>query len=92
MPDYAVRLVDDVIEFQNRDAQSHTLAGVTDCPVLDPETYQQAKLAAPGFDIYYLEQEWQNWWFESGKPEMRSPDRAFVGFCRKRYERESPQT
>jgi hypothetical protein len=35
-------------------------------PVLDPEAFHDAKLVAPGYVVYYLEQEWQNWWVDSG--------------------------
>jgi hypothetical protein len=30
------------------------------CPVLDAEAYHDAKLVAPGYDVYYLEQEWRD--------------------------------
>ena len=54
---------------------------------LDAETFHDAKTVAPGYDVYHLEQEWRNWWVESGKPDMKNPDKAFIGFCRSRYER-----
>jgi len=47
------------------------------------ETYEQARDEAPGWDIYYLEREWRDWITEA----PRDPDRAFLGFCRKWYER-----
>ncbi len=37
----------------------------------------------------YLEQEWRNFWVEAGRPELKSPDAAFIGFCKSRYTRES---
>jgi hypothetical protein len=39
-------------------------------PVLDPEAYLHAKQVAPGYDVYFLEQEWRDWWVESGMPEL----------------------
>lgn len=39
-------------------------------PVLDAEAYHDAKLVAPGVDVYFLEQEWRDWWVESGMPEL----------------------
>jgi hypothetical protein len=39
-------------------------------PILDPETYNDARIVAPGYDVYYLEQEWRAFWFETGKPEL----------------------
>ena len=54
-------------------------------PTLDPETYHDARTVAPGYDVYYLEQEWRNFWVESGKPELKNPDAAFIGFCKSRH-------
>jgi hypothetical protein len=85
MPDYAVTLEDgDMIVFRNR-------GGLTVKPVemprlkmhLNPETYQDAKILAPGWDVYYLEGEWLEWITEA----PRDPDAAFLGFCKKWYER-----
>src|SRR5271166_6263457 len=44
-------------------------------PTLDPETYHDARTVAPGYDVYYLEQEWRNFWVESGKPELKKSRR-----------------
>lgn len=52
-------------------------------PPLDPETYAHARRAAPGWDVRVLEQEWRAW--VSAPP--KSPDAAFIGFCRKRFEK-----
>jgi len=54
---------------------------------LDAETYNDAHLVAPGYDVHFLEQEWRSWWFDSGMPELGSPAKAFVGFCKSRYKR-----
>ncbi len=35
-----------------------------------------------GYDIYQLENEWRSFWVETGRPELKSPDAAFVGFCK----------
>jgi hypothetical protein len=37
--------------------------------------------------VYFLEKEWQNFWYESGQPELRDPDAAFIGFCKSRNDR-----
>jgi hypothetical protein len=55
-------------------------------PILDAEAYHDARLAAPGYDVYFLEQEWRDWWGDSGMPKVGFPGKAFVGFCRKRYQ------
>jgi hypothetical protein len=42
-------------------------------PVIDPEAYHNAKLVAPGYDVYWLEQEWRIW---------RSPERHLSASAR----------
>lgn len=86
MPDYAVSLEsEDMVVFRNRgsvpspvEEARGSLAGS-----LKMETYNDARIVAPGWDVYYLEQEWRAWLQEP----PRDPDAAFVGFCRKWCER-----
>jgi hypothetical protein len=92
LPDY--RLVfdeeQDMIAFFNRDnawvyrplpSDGETL------PPLPTEAYEEARDAAPGYDIHGLESEWREWWASSGKPKLDNPAAAFVGFCRSRHKR-----
>lgn len=51
------------------------------------ETYQQAKQAAPGFDVYALEQEWRDWLKNRELP--KNPNAAFIGFCKRKYQKQS---
>jgi len=51
--------------------------------ILKIETFEKAKLAAPGLDVYYLEQEWREWIAKKGESPQK-PDSAFIGFCRKK--------
>jgi hypothetical protein len=48
---------------------------------LKTSTYEKAKKAAPGFDVYYLESEWREW---VGKQETATTnaDGSFIGFCK----------
>jgi hypothetical protein len=39
------------------------------------------------FDVYALESEWLNWWEQSGKSELQSPDGAFFNFCKARMDK-----
>lgn len=89
LPDYSVKFNDekDTITFYNRDTMPINSTETSDFPVLNPDIYASARMAAPGYDVYYLEREWQGFWVESGKPELRSPDAAFIGFCKRRYEK-----
>jgi hypothetical protein len=85
IPDYAVALEGDNIRFTNRNSIKPFASENTLFPVLDPETYHDARTVAPGYDVYNLEREWRNFWIESGKPDLRDPNAAFIGFCRSRY-------
>lgn len=49
------------------------------------ETMNKAKRAAPGYDVYALYEDWK--YFASEQDQLpRSPDAAFLGFCKKRHE------
>ncbi len=89
-PDYAVTMADDIIRFRNRSglkAKPDPVSIANDSPYIDPETMHDAKTAAPGYDVYGLYNEWVAWWHDMGKPELKSPGGAFIGFCKKRHER-----
>jgi plasmid replication initiation protein len=85
LPDYRVALEDEMVIFRNRMSWQPAKPQVK-YPQLDPEALHDARLVAPNYDIYYLEQEWRDWWVESGMPELHSPGRAFVAFCKKRHQ------
>jgi plasmid replication initiation protein len=89
MPDYAVTIEGDNVRFCNRNTmKSLPSPEQPRFPLLDPETYHDARTVAPGYDVHYLEREWQSFWYESGQPELKNPDAAFLGFCRSRYQRQ----
>ncbi|QDT57091.1 Replication initiator protein A [Caulifigura coniformis] len=89
MPDYRVRLEEgadgELVLFENRGSMP-SLAPASDVrvPLLDPDTYHDARLEAPGWDVYELEREWRSWLAMSGAEPPRNADAAFIGFCRKR--------
>ena len=88
LPDYQVQFTEeeDAVTFINRNNVAENTQNADDFPVLHPSSYAAARKAAPGYDVYYLEQEWRAFWSDSGKPEFKSPDGAFLAFCRKRHE------
>ena len=51
--------------------------------LLKTTTYEKARQAAPGFDVYALEQDWREWIVRKGE-RPKNPDAAFVGFCRRK--------
>lgn len=85
LPDYSVfyDAVTDVVVFTNRGTMAP--APLIDGRVLSlkPETLEEARQVAPGWDVYHLEREWRDWIIEA----PRDADRAFIGFCRKWFER-----
>ena len=88
MPDYAVRLEGNFVLFQNRNTMTRDASPEQAVQVrLSSNAHAKAREVAPGWDVYHLEQEWRSWMSEGGLDAPKSPDRAFVGFCRKWFER-----
>lgn len=84
MPDYTVRLDGEQVLFKNKGTmQSKEEPRQGRLIFLKDETFEKARRAAPSWDIYYLEQEWRNWI----KSPPRNPDAAFIGFCKKWFEK-----
>lgn len=86
IPDYALRLEGEKLWFINRNTmpQIETPKRPQETEFhLSADTYDEAREVAPGWDIYYLEREWRDWIREP----PRNPDAAFLGFCRKWYEK-----
>jgi hypothetical protein len=54
-------------------------------PFLKTHTYEMARKAAPGWDVYELERQWREWIAKKGEP--KKPDAAFIAFCRKKATR-----
>ena len=85
-PDYSISFDGKNIKFENRNTMKVSpLAEIHPFPFLDSETYHDARIVAPSYDIYFLEQEWRAFWVDSGKPDLKNPDAAFIGFCKSRY-------
>lgn len=88
LPDYRVEFdaARDMVTFVNRDClheERPVFPSMGKGICLDPNTYDVARAAAPGWDVYELEREWRDWMTEP----PRHADKAFIGFCRKVYER-----
>jgi hypothetical protein len=85
IPDYAIDINDDMVVFRGRGTVPGSAEDTAPVPVgfLQPDTYNDARIVAPGWDVYLLEKEWRDWMSET----PRDPDAAFIGFCRKWYER-----
>jgi plasmid replication initiation protein len=53
-------------------------------PVLAAETLEAARDMRPGADVYALEAEWRGFWAETGYKRLHNPDKAFLGWLRRR--------
>ncbi len=86
LPDYRVEFdaAQDMVVFINRGSMLEDKGHPT-YPILDLEVFHDARTAAPGYDVYQLERDWRAWWVDSGCPVLRSPEAAFIGFCKKRH-------
>ncbi len=84
LPDYSVSMDADMVTFTNRNWKPPVSERQGGFPFLKPETFTKAKAAAPGWDVYHLEQEWREW--SAKKEPPKRPDAAFVAFCRKRFQ------
>ena len=87
LPDYTVSMTDDLVTFRKRAVRAAVNDQQGTLPFLLPETYEKARAAAPGWDVYALEREWREW--AEGKKPPAHPDRAFVAFCRKKKKQRS---
>jgi len=89
LPDYSIAIEENnVVVFYNKNRQLAHKQNSDNLkePFVKIETIEKAKkIIRPfGLDIYSLKDDWVHWWRESGEPELRSPDGAFINFCKKR--------
>ncbi|ARE42543.1 RepA (plasmid) [Rhodovulum sp. P5] len=53
-------------------------------PHLTPDALEAARALIPGADVYALEAEWRGVWAATGRQRLKSPDKAFLGWVRRR--------
>ena len=84
IPDYDIAMEEDLVIFRSRGSVPVPREDLFDGG-LDPEAYHDARTVAPGWDVYYLEQEWRRW---CGKEEIepKRPGKHFISFCKTWYE------
>jgi plasmid replication initiation protein len=81
LPDYQlVEEPGDLIRFTPRAA----VVEGGDAPQLSPDALEEARALMPGADVYALEAEWRDWWASSGRTPLRSADKAFLGWVKKK--------
>lgn len=83
LPDYFVQFDQDSdsVVFFNRGTMKAVEAGPEPWTGhIDLDCYGEARNVAPGWDVYFLEQEWRNWLGENDIA-PRNPEKHFVKFC-----------
>ena len=84
LPDYSVffNIKADIITFHNRGTMLTTAPNIIPWNGwLDPNIYNNARLAAPRWDIHMLEEQWRIWLSEY-EIEPQYPAYHFIKFCR----------
>lgn len=81
MPDYQNCIEDVKVQLvaRSRGTLGDDRSDAVEIPALDPESYDMARAAAPGWDVHVIEAECRAW--ASAVP--RNPEMAFLGFCKK---------
>lgn len=86
LPDYAISIDKENISFHYKGKVA--IVYDENRPHLKPDTIEKARrILGRSFDVYAVESDWLQWWEQSGKTELRSPDGAFINFCKTRIER-----
>lgn len=84
MPDYALSFQGEILVIKPKRANGPEVVSL---PVfglnVDPETLDEARRLAPGWDVHGLESEWRCWVLDKGIS-VKEPNAHFLSFCRKR--------
>ncbi len=89
LPDYQVTFdeKEGMVRFQNRGTMKPAGTDMERwCGLLGAEAHNDARRHAPGWDPYYLEQEWRRW---LGENEIvpKHPEKHFLSFCQSWFEK-----
>jgi plasmid replication initiation protein len=91
LPDYIVTIDSekDQAVFLNRRTMptGKSITNDNGYPCIMEITMEKARKVAPGYDVYWLKEEWLLFWDDSGRIAIKNPDAAFLAFCKKRSER-----
>ena len=83
MPDYRMTIEGDNVVFRPK-AEEVIVAPPTRALRLGkPDTHEQARSLAPGWDIYVLENEWRSW-VNDKAIDVKDPDKHVLAFCKSR--------
>jgi len=83
LPDYSMSIEGDNVVFRPKKVEASVDLSLQMLRFNKPDTYDEARQIAPGWDIYSLEQEWRSWVHDKGV-DVRDADKHFLAFCKKR--------
>jgi hypothetical protein len=94
LPDYQIAFDGDRVAFYSKNYKDEIdISQDKSKTFIQPETIEKAKrILQQKYDVYAVEYEWRSWWISSGKPELKSPDGAFINFCKSRMETQYEQS
>ena len=85
LPDYSLtEQPGDLIVVRPKSAVVETGPMAAAAPPLSADALEAARALAPGQDIYALEAEWRALWTRTGRAPLGAPDKAFLGWIRRR--------
>lgn len=85
IPDYLLALDEaDLLHVSPRAPVIEAVAASVTLGPLAEVTRERGRALMPGWDIHALEAEWRDMWHRSGRPRLRAPDKAFLGWLEKR--------
>lgn len=79
IPDYTFSLTGDLLTVRPKRKQMNTFS----LAPLNPDTYEEARYHAQGWDIRVLENEWRTWVADK-EIQVRNPDANFIKFCKQK--------
>lgn len=86
-PDYALSFdnIRDQVTFTPRAGKA--LPQETLFPMISNQALEKARTVAPGYDVYALKSDYLAFWDDKGQQPLKNADAAFLGWCKKRHER-----
>ena len=87
-PDYGITIDGeaDQVTFTPRSARAMS-SQYSLFPRISDDALERAKKVAPGYDVYGLKADFMDFWVDQGRKELKCPDAAFLGFCKKRHQK-----
>ena len=82
IPGYSFRLEENIIVMRPK-GEAHHPSPPPSQRQLKTETYDKARLVAPGWDVHAIEADWQSW-IEKKNITPESNDAHFLAFCKQR--------